>query len=248
MIYNASEFIFEPPPEVARARRVLIKPSAAYPLPYPVSTSRETLAAILRGIRRVSDADIVLLEGPIEGDHVRTVYRALGYDFPRVLALDVRDCTLVEVENPLPKPHALPNFWIPNVLLSCDYLISVAPYKVTGGHGWLSIANLMGILPQSKYGVPGARDQSILNRVDIQSVIADLYFTVPFDLGIIDARMKFYCDSDPTKGSIEDYGKIIVGEPFEADCEASRDANQPVGYLPLIEDARQEMEAQSKDV
>lgn len=249
MIYNASEFIFEPAPEVARARRVLIKPSAAYPLPYPVTTSRETLAAILRGIRRMSDADIVLLEGPVEGEHARAVYRALGYDFPRVLGLDVRDCTLVEVENPLPKPYALPNFWIPNVLLSCDYLITVAPYKVSQGQGWLSIANLLGLLPQSKYGVVASTDRNLLSRADIQAVIADLYFTVPFDLGIIDARMKFIGDSDPTKGTIEEYGKIFVAEPYKVDCEAGTLTNQHVGYLSLIEAARREMEAaQSKGV
>ena len=63
MIFEASKFKFEAPPAIARARRVLIKPSASYPIPYPVTTSRDTLAVIIEGIRQVSDADILLLEG-----------------------------------------------------------------------------------------------------------------------------------------------------------------------------------------
>ena len=91
MIFEASKFVFTPPPLVSRARRVLIKPSAAYPLPYPVSTSRETMNRIIESIKLVSDADIIILEGMPSGESVYPVYRALGYDFPRVLMLDVRD-------------------------------------------------------------------------------------------------------------------------------------------------------------
>ena len=43
MIFKDSEFVFEAPPVVSRARRVLIKPCAGYPLPYPVTTSREMI-------------------------------------------------------------------------------------------------------------------------------------------------------------------------------------------------------------
>lgn len=242
MIYQAADFVFEPAPQLARARRVLIKPSAAYPLPYPVTTSRETLAAIIRGIRRVSDADILLLEGPEGAEPARAIYRILGYDFPRLLTLDVRDCVLVEVENPLSKAYALPNVWVPNVLLSCDYLITVAPFKVMAGQGWLSLSNLLGLLPASKYGDGHSRFRTILERWTLPQVVADLYFILPFDLGIIDARMKFFCDADPTKGEIEEYGKIFVGEPFEVDSEASRETGVPMPYLSLISAAKADLE------
>ncbi len=242
MMYDAADFIFEPPIEVSRARRVLVKPAAAYAaLPYPVTTSRETLAAVIRGIRRISDADIVLLECPVD-DHARSVYRSLGYDFPRVLGLDVRDCTLVEVENPLPKPNALANFWIPNVILSCDYLISVAPFRVRDHRGWLSTANLLGLLPRTKYAETNGRDRTSLSRFDIQAVIADLYFTVPFDLGVIDARMKFICEQDMTKGGIEEYGKMFVGEPLDVDEEASNATATSTPYLHMITAGKADME------
>ena len=132
MIFDAAKFVFQAPPAISRARRVLIKPDASYPVPYPVTTSRNILSVIIKGIRQVSDADILLLDGTPDGSPIYPIYQALGYDFPRVLMLDVKDCIWVEVDNPLPKPLEVPTFWMPNVILSSDYLISLSPLKVLG--------------------------------------------------------------------------------------------------------------------
>jgi hypothetical protein len=87
LIFEVDEFVFKPPAVVSRARRVLIKPCAAYPMAYPVTTSQEMLGKVIDGIRRVSDADILLLEGTPGGGSIYPLYQALGYDFPRVLTL-----------------------------------------------------------------------------------------------------------------------------------------------------------------
>ncbi|NQT31546.1 MAG: DUF362 domain-containing protein [Deltaproteobacteria bacterium] len=238
MIYDASGFVFEPPAVISRARRVLIKPSAAYPVPYPVTTSQSMLSTIIEGIRRISDADILLLAGTPGGEPIFPVYQVLGYDFPRVLTLDVNDCVWVEVDNPLPKPLVVPTFWVPNVILSCDYLITVAPLKVIKGKVSLSIMNLLSVLPTSKYGIGAPRGWKSLYGLGIDKVIADLYFTLPFDLGIIEASQKFIAPDDPTKGEIEQFGKVFVGEPYEVDSEASRDLGLKSSYLDLIKEAR----------
>ncbi len=242
MIFEASEFVFKAPPIVSRARRVLIKPSASYSIPYPVTTSRDVLLAIIKGIRRVSDADILLLEGTSDGSSIRPVYQALGYDFPRVLMLDVKDCTWVEVDNPLPKPLAVPTFWVPNVILSSDYLISVTPLKVLGGKGCLSIKNLLTLLPTSKYSGEAPDGWEVLYSLGIDKVVADLYFTLPFDLGIIEARQKFVSQDGPTEGEVEDYGKVFIGEPYKVDCEVSETLGLRTGYLNLIKEARVALE------
>jgi hypothetical protein len=234
LIFEGSEFTFELPPQVAWARRVLIKPCAGYPLPYPVTTSRETLEAVISGIRQVSDADVVLLEGSPYGKSMRSLYRALGYDFPRVVALGVEDCALVEVENPLAHPFALATFWLPNVLLYCDYLISVSPFKVCGNQGCFSIKNLLSLLPLSKYQGEAEHGWGALYSLGIQKVVADLYFTLPFDLGIIDARKKFFSDGSLTQGRVEDYNKIFVGELYEVDSKASQMMGLETEYLRLI--------------
>jgi len=238
LIYDASGFVFEPPAVISRARRVLIKPSAAYPVPYPVTTSQSMLSTIIEGIRRISDADILLLAGTPGGEPIFPVYQVLGYDFPRVLTLDVNDCVWVEVDNPLPKPLVVPTFWVPNVILSCDYLITVAPLKVIKGKVSLSIMNLLSVLPTSKYGIGAPRGWKSLYGLGIDKVIADLYFTLPFDLGIIEASQKFIAPDDPTKGEIEQFGKVFVGEPYEVDSEASRDLGLKSSYLDLIKEAR----------
>jgi hypothetical protein len=196
------------------------------------------LSAIIDGIRQISDADILILEGTPGGGSVNPVYQALGYSFPRVLALDVKDCVWVEVDNPLPKPLAMPTFWVPNVVLSCDYLITVAPLKVIKGGGSLSIMNLLGVLPSRKYGDGAKRGWKDLYSLGISKVIADLYFTLPFDLGIIEARQKFIGGRDSTRGEVEKFGKVFVGEPYEVDWEASEMLGLKTDYLDLIREAR----------
>ena len=238
MIFEASEFVFRAPSVVARARRVLIKPSAGYPVSYPVTTSRDMLSVIIRGIRQVSDADILLLEGTAGGGSIYPIYQALGYDFPRVLMLDVKDCIWVEVDNPLPKPLAVPTFWVPNVILSSDYLITVAPLKVFKGRGSLSIMNLLTLLPSSKYSGEAPGGLEALYSLGIDKVVADLYFTLPFDLGIIEARHKFVSYDNPLKGEVEEYGKVFVGTPYEVDCEASEALGLETDYLDLIREAK----------
>lgn len=229
---DASQFVFEAPPVVSRARRILIKPTANLAAHYPVTTSREILATIVSGIRRVSDADIVILDGTPDGRPVIPIFQELKYDFPRVLTLDVKDCVWVEVDNPLPKPLIVPTFWIPNVILSSDYLISVSPLKVVNGQGFLSIMNLLSLLPLEKYG-GGKNGWKDLYALGIDKVIADLYFTLPFDLGIIEARQKVtYRNSDMEV--TENIGKVFIGDPFQVDREVSEALNIRTDYLDLI--------------
>jgi len=238
LIFDTSEFIFEAPLVISRVRRVLIKPSASYPVSYPVTTSRDILSMVIDGIRQISDADILLLDGTPRGDPIYPVYQALGYNFPRVLTLDVKDCTLVEIDNPLPKPFAIPTFWVPNVILSSDYLITLAPLKVFNGRGSLSLMNLLTLLPSSKYGGETARGWEALYSLGIDKVVADLYFTLPFDLGIIEARQKFITQDDPTRGEIEECGKVFIGDPYKIDIEASEILGIKTDYLDLIKVAK----------
>ena len=242
MIFETSDFVFKVPSVVSRARRVLIKPNASYPLPYPVTTSADMLAAIISSIRRVSDADILLLEGTPGGIPTRPIYQALGYNFPRVLTLDVKDCIFVEVDNPLPKPYAMPTFWVPNVILSSDYLITVSPLKTYNGSGSFTIMNLLSLLPSSKYQGEAVGGWQSLYSLGIDKVLADLYFTLPFDLGIVEARQKFSIKDDPTEGEVEEYDKVFIGEPYDVDREVAETLGLKVGYLDLIKAAKVELE------
>ena len=164
------------------------------------------------------------------------------------MTLDVKDCIWVEVDNPLPKPFAVPTFWVPNVILSSDYLISVAPLKVFKGGGSLSIMNLLTLLPSSKYGGEAPGGWGALYSLGIDKVIADLYFTLPFDLGIIEARQKFTGGDEPTQGEAEECGKVFIGEPYEVDSEASETLGFKTEYLDLIKVAKTEFELKSSQL
>jgi len=234
--FDAAEFYFKAPYIISRARRVLIKPNSCFPQSDSVVTSRDILAVIIKGIRQISDADILLLDGTADGSPVQPVYQALGYEFPRVLTLDVRDCTWVEVDNPLAKPLAVPTFWVPNVVLSSDYLISVTPPNVIDDTAYLSIMNLLSLLPSSKYSSITGGGWEDLYSLDINKVLADLYFTLPFDLGIIESRQ----ESD--EGKARQGGQVFVGEPLQVDFEASQALGMKTDYLDLIREAEAELE------
>jgi hypothetical protein len=156
--------------------------------------------------------------------------------------LDVKDCIWVEVENPLPHPFAIATFWVPNVVISSDYLISVTPHRVVGKGGIFTIKNLLSLLPVSKYQGDASGGWGSLNEFGMDKVIADLYFTLPFDLGIIDARQKLFCDEGKLQGQVERYDKIFAGEPYEVDREASEIDQLSNGYLEFIEAGKSELE------
>jgi len=242
MIVKDSDFVFAPPPQLAWARRVLIKPCAGYPLPYPVTTSPKLLATIIRGIRRISNADILIADGTPSGESIYPIYQALGYNFHHVLMLDIRDSIFIEVQNPLTEFYAVESFWVPNVVLRSDFLISVTPFRVSGRFGHFSVANLLSLLPVAKYRKGKSGGWKTLYDLGIEKVLADLYFTLPFDLGIIEARQKFSYTDDPTKGDVEDYGKILIGEPHEIDLKASQIAGVGCEHLKLISEGRVQLE------
>ncbi len=242
MISKDSNFIFTPPATLSQARRVLVKPCAGYPVSYPVSTSPRILRIIIEGIRKVSDADILIADGNPTGESIYPNYRALEYDFRRVLMLDIRDSIFVEVGNPLTNFFAVDSFWIPNVVLRSDFLISVTPFRICGRSPLLTIANLLGLLPVNKYRKGGSTGRGALYDLGIERVFADLYFTMPFDVGIIEASKQFSYDDDPLKGREEEYGKVFWGDPYVVDKEASQASGFASEYLRLIDEGREQLE------
>ena len=242
MIVKDSDFVFAPPPQLAWARRVLLKPCAGYSLPYPATTSPRLLNAIIKGVRKVSNADILIADGTPTGESIYPIYQALGYNFHHVLMLDIRDSIFIEVQNPLEEFYAVESFWVPNVVLRSDFLISVAPFKVSAKSGQFSVANLLSLLPVNKYRKGRSGGWGSLYELGIEKVLADLYFTLPFDLGIIEASQKLSYKDDPSKGETEDYGKILIGEPHEVDLKASQIAGVASQHLKLISQGRVQLD------
>ena len=101
--------------------------------------------------------------------------------------------------------------------------------------------NLMSLLPTKKYAeVEGGVEN--FAELGIDKVVADLYFTLPFDMGIIEASQKLTCDDDPTQGKTEEVGKIFIGDPFQVDSEVSETLGIRTDYLNLIRFAESEID------
>ncbi len=238
-VFEASSFHFTPPAELAWARRVLIKPCASLGAPYPVSTSPALIESIVSGIRRLTDAEILIADGTRDGEPIYPIYESLKYSFNRVLLLDVKDSIFLEMENPLQEFYASGTFWVPNLVLRSDFLISVAPFHMNRGAGRFSIANLMGLLPLSPRRGRDLPEYQGLKGLDVEKVLADLYFTLPFDMGVIEARQRLDYDTDPRTGTVTEYGKVLVGEPYEVDLLAARLVGLQPEHLTLIERGKQ---------
>jgi hypothetical protein len=61
-------------------------------------------------------------------------------------------------------------------------------------------------------------------------------------MGIVEARQKFAVREDPSEGEVEEYDKVFIGEPYEADREVADALGLKVGYLDLIRSAKVELE------
>ena len=108
--------------------------------------------------------------------------------------------------------------------------------------GVLSIMNLLTLLPSSKYHGDATGGWEALYNLGIDKVLADLYFTLPFDVGIIEARQRVTGEDDYNREEFEESDKMFAGEPYEVDREVSQMFGLKVGYLDLINTAKVELE------
>lgn len=205
--------------------RILIKPNLINDSPHPVTTPPECCEAIIRYIRRFSDAHIVIAEGcGDKGLETDTVFDRLGYraitDHYGIPLIDLNqaplrtynrtDCTL------------FPELMLPE-LVSTHYIISVPVLKahslavITG-----SLKNMMGFPPPKYYsGRFGSWKKAVFHQHMQQSITELNRYIVP-DLTVMDASIGLadyhlggaHCDP-PVK-------KILAGfDPWEVDRKAA---------------------------
>jgi len=239
---DSAKYEYKAPDSLTRARRVVIVPTVVDGCKYPLSTSRELLANIIAGIRKISRADIVILGSSQNDKTVQEIFAGLKYDFGRVLIMDTNETLCVEVENPLTKPFALSTFWIPSVILSSDYLMTTTPLKSRRKRASMAAASLLSVLPASKYIDKKSGDWKYFNELGLDKVIADLYFTLPFDIAIVEATRHYICRNDGGIGRSEEYGKIYYGELAEVDAEISMDLGFRTPYLDYVAQGIKEFE------
>ncbi len=172
---------------LAVQKLVLIKPNLVNGDPPPVTTDAAMVAAVAGWCRQVTRAKILVVEGSGEGDTLEN-YRRLGYgEVPadELLDLDREEITAYEH----PRARRFPRAWLPEIMMK-GFLISVPVLKdhsITGIT--LSLKNLVGILPTSRYRGTWSYKKSAVHDGNLDQAIADLALYRPPDLALIDGRI-----------------------------------------------------------
>lgn len=203
-------------PSVA-GRRVVVKPNMVHYLPgYPAITSPALVGALIGFLREAGAAEVVVADG---GSFTRDSYRlvtasGLGKTLDRhgVRFVDLNYDDLEEVPLAGNYGSRLSSLWLPRTIMEADFLISMPKLKT---HHWegvsLSLKNLFGVVPGSKYGWP----KNTLHVNGIPQSILALYETLRPDLAIVDGVVGMEGDG-PVYGSAVNTGVIIAG----CDCVA----------------------------
>ena len=106
------------------------------------------------------------------------------------------------------------HLWLPRTVLGADFVVSMPKIKT---HHWsgvtLSMKNMFGIVPGSRYGWP----KNILHWKGIQESILDICATVPISFVIADGIVAME-GNGPLNGTSRSFGKIVLADdPVAAD-------------------------------
>ncbi len=175
-----------------KQRRFLIKPNLVTDRPHPVTTAPDCCRAVIRYLRSMTAAEIVIAEGC--GDAQLTtaeVFERLGYTD---LAVDCRVALVDLNEAPLrrladEKCAFFPEIYLPEILFSA-FVISLPVLKahslseITG-----SLKNMMGALPPAHYSGQSGVWKKASCHADMHQAIGDLNRYRTPDLSLLDASI-----------------------------------------------------------
>ncbi len=151
-------------------------------------TEPAVVEGVIRAIRDMTDAEIVIGDAPTHGDG-STLYAALGYperlkQYANVRLLDFGEGELVDVSMP-ESAGLFTKYRLHKELSEADAFVSVAKMKAHTSMGCtLCIKNLFGWTPPSIYGVPRHYFHDRLIR--LPRVLADLAFLFKPCLNVVD--------------------------------------------------------------
>jgi len=166
--------------------------------------------AVLEAVRSMDAAEVRIAEGPAQRRGTLDLADAAGYfqTVPRFesvfLDLNLDDVTRVRLKRPF---SSLTDLYLPNTVLGCDLLISLAKLKT---HRWagvtLSMKNLFGTVPGGVYGWP----KNILHWAGIHECAADLHSVFPKQFAIVDGIVGMEGDG-PIQGVPKTRNVMVAG-------------------------------------
>jgi uncharacterized protein (DUF362 family) len=165
---------------------------------------------------------VIVAEGPGHQRDTQLVLSQSGYQQSlrdeKIRFVDLNRDELIRT--PLRSRYmGMRDLWLPRTVLEADFLVSMPKIKT---HHWagvtLSMKNMFGIVPGSRYGWP----KNILHWKGIQESIIDLCATVPVHFVIADGIVAME-GNGPLNGTPRPLGKIVLADdPVAADATCAR--------------------------
>lgn len=191
-------------------KSVLLKPNLVeYIAGVEVNTNPVLVIAAAEAFRNLGARSVVVAEGP---GHQRDTYLVLaesGLDAQlrkqKVAFVDLNRDELIKVATRA-NYTGLDHLWLPRTVLASDFVVSMPKIKT---HHWagvtLSMKNMFGIVPGTKYGWP----KNVFHWKGIHRSILDICATVPVHFVIADGVVAME-GNGPLHGTHRHLGKIVL--------------------------------------
>ena len=204
-------------------KSLLLKPNLVdYLAGSAIKTNPLLVAAAAECFRRLGAKQVIVAEGPGHQRDTQLVLSESGYGpilrESGIRFMDLNRDELIQVDLRA-NYSGLKRLWLPKTVVEADFLVSMPKVKT---HHWsgvtLSMKNMFGIVPGSRYGWP----KNILHWNGIQQSILDVCATVPINFVITDAIMAME-GNGPLNGTPRPLGRIVLADdPVAADATCAR--------------------------
>ena len=206
-----------------RGKSVLLKPNLVEYIPgAEVNTSPVLVGAAADALLALGARCVAVGEGP---GHQRDTYlvlveSGLGAQLrgQKIDFIDLNRDELVRVPTRA-NYTGIDHLWLPRTVLASDFVVSMPKIKT---HHWagvtLSMKNMFGIVPGTKYGWP----KNVLHWRGIHRSILDICATVPIHFVITDGIIAMQ-GNGPLHGARRHLGKLVLSDdPVAADSICAR--------------------------
>jgi uncharacterized protein (DUF362 family) len=206
-----------------RGKRIVLKPNLVeYDDNTVINTHPVVVHAAYEAFRKLGAADVRIAEGPGHRRGTLDLADAAGYfgtmaKFEDAFTdLNTDAVAKRTIPNPLSK---LKSIYLPQTVLDCDLLVSVAKMKT---HHWagatLSMKNLFGLVPGAVYGWP----KNVLHWSGMTECSVDLHHMFPKQFAIVDGIMGME-GNGPIQGTPKHVGVLVAGRnPAAVDATCCR--------------------------
>jgi uncharacterized protein (DUF362 family) len=206
-----------------RGKSVLLKPNIVEYIPgRPINTDTQLIGAAAEGFLRLGAASVTVAEGPGHQRDTELLVHDTGLAdqllHRKIQFVDLNRDDLVKTKLQA-NYSGLGHLWLPRTVLAADFIVSMPKVKT---HHWtgvtLSMKNMFGIVPGSRYGWP----KNVLHWAGIHESILDICATVRPHFVIADGIVAMEGDG-PLNGTPKALQTILLADdPAAADTELTR--------------------------